>query len=715
MDAATELRRKVITISSDSSVTAAATKMRINKVACLVVTDENDKFTGIVTEQDLVWHAVSPLIDTEKTKVIEIMTPHVISCPPGTQVNKVREIMAANHIRHLPVVEDGDVVGMFSVRDVLEKQLVEDRAVAEQITTLSNCLKSMDLNEVANIITTEVPKLFQAQKCILCLYNNGIDQPRPAILSFNGCICSEEDLESLVDAEKLCDDCEFRHNSISCFCEKRGVESPHIVIPLNTSDSQQDSSSLGNPLSGYLCLCGLDYPTAANKDMISYKARLVRKIINTHLANATLYQHVRLTSLTDSLTAVGSRKLLEDKLEAEYARAQRYKHPFSVAIIDLDHFKTINDILGHAAGDNALRQIAKCMKDNQRATDVLTRYGGDEFVVLMPETRAKEALTLLERFRVRVQDIKIAENVPMTISCGVAEFLPEMTDSTSEVVRRADLALYEAKSSGRNCVKVWDKDVSKQLKGDELEEEEIKKLKRRIAGFSEQTEKIFMQSIWGLVQALEAKDPYAKSHSENVMHYSVNIAQTMKITPRKIKIIKRASMIHDIGKIGIPDAILTKPDKLTRREHKIIEEHPLIAVQILSKMEFLEVEMFIVRHHHEKWNGQGYPDGLSGTAIPLGARIMAVADTFDALTSSRSYHHSRSLVDAMKILVDSSGYEFDPKVVKSMINWIEKTAYMIGKNIDKLTLDDLLQSKNVDKHDSLTPVIDTPATCSVRT
>jgi HD-GYP domain-containing protein (c-di-GMP phosphodiesterase class II) len=257
--------------------------------------------------------------------------------------------------------------------------------------------------------------------------------------------------------------------------------------------------------------------------------------------------------------------------------------------------------------------------------------------------------------------------------------------------------------------------MSKLLKGDELEEEEIKKLKRRIAGLSEQSERIFIQSIWGLVRALEAKDPYSKSHSENVVHYSVNIAQTMKITPRKIKIIRRAAMIHDIGKIGIPDAILTKPGKLTRHEYKIIEQHPLIAVQILSKMEFLELEMSIVRHHHEKWNGQGYPDSLSGTAIPLGARIMAVADTFDALTSSRSYHNPRSLVDAMNILVDSSGYEFDPKVVKGMINWIEKTAYLIGKNVDKLIVDDLLNSENVSKHDSLIPVIDSPATYSVRT
>ena len=151
---------------------------------------------------------------------------------------------------------------------------------------------------------------------------------------------------------------------------------------------------------------------------------------------------------------------------------------------------------------------------------------------------------------------------------------------------------------------------------------------------------MFVQSFWGLVQALEAKDSYAKKHSENVTYYCVAIAETMGIAPRQLEVIRRAAMIHDIGKIGVPDAILSKPGRLTPRERSIVEQHPLIAVRILEKMTFLEQEIDLVRHHHEKWNGQGYPDKISGGAIALGARIMAVADTFDALTSNPvSYTH----------------------------------------------------------------------------
>jgi len=175
------------------------------------------------------------------------------------------------------------------------------------------------------------------------------------------------------------------------------------------------------------------------------------------------------------------------------------------------------------------------------------------------------------------------------------------------------------------------------------------------------------------------------------MHYAVGIAKTMKITPKQIDVIRRAAMIHDIGKIGIPDVILSKPASLTPRERSVIEQHPLIAVRILEKMTFLEQEIAIVRHHHEKWNGQGYPDGLSNTVIPLGARIMAAADAFDALTSNRPYRNARPLDEAIEILVDSSEYDFDPKVVKGMVSWVQKVRSQMGTT--ELTPEDLLDSQ----------------------
>ena len=701
---------EIVTISLNATVKSAANKMLSNKIGCLIVNDVNGKFAGIVTERDIVSRAVAPSVDLERTTISEIMTPRVVSCSIGTPTSKARQIMADNHIRHLPVVDKGVVVGILSARDLMGQQLLEDRAAAEEVAMLSACLKSIDLNEAADTVTKEAPKLFQANKCVLCLWRSSSDSHEfsdkpPALVSYNQCLCPKEQLKHLVPTALGLRSKEavsqFTYNNLPDDCEKAGAQGPRLVIPLSISALKRNPKE---QLSGYLCMCGLAHSNAVNRELTSYKAKLTKEILTSHLTNASLYHQARITSLTDALTAVGSRKLLEDKLEAEAARATRYKRPFTVAIIDIDNFKTINDVLGHATGDEVLKKFAACMKSQKRTTDVLARYGGDEFVILMPETKANDAVGLLERVQAKVQQIKVAEELSMTISCGVAQSLLNRDNSSSEVIRRADLALYEAKSDGRNCVKLWDRTMSKILSPGDIEVERIQKLKRRIAGLSEQAEKMFIQSIWVLVQALEAKDPYAKKHSENVMHYAVGIAKTMKIAPGQLEVIRRAAMIHDIGKIGVPDSILSKPGRLTPRERHIIEQHPLIAVRILDKMSFLEQEIAIVRGHHEKWNGQGYPDGLSNTSIPFGARILAVADAFDALASNRSYHDSRSLAEAIDILVDSSGYDFDPEPVKAMVSWIQKVQSQLGK-VDQLTAEDLLDSQKHHDHSSMAELV----------
>ena len=710
MNGAYERPSEIITISHNSSIKAAADKMYTNKVSCLIVNNDNGDFIGLVTERDIVNRVVASSMDTENTTISQIMSTQIISCSPNTPSSEVREIMTVNQIRHLPIIDEGRVVGILSTRDLMARQLLEDRAAAEEVAMLSTCLKSIDLNEVAEIVTHEVPKLFQARKCVLFIRRDGSTTKPSSLISYNNCSCPKKSLEQLKDIPQLSDGAEFHYDNVPSICEEFGAQSPRLVIPLNItngfdSNSSDTSEKKKSECSDcYLCMCCLAPSIATNRELTSYKAKLAREILNSHLTNAKLYQEARLTSLTDTLTLVGSRKLLEDKLQAEFARSQRYKRTFSIAIIDLDNFKTINDILGHGSGDEALKKLAECMKRLKRTTDILTRYGGDEFVILMPETKAIAAVILLERIREKVQQIEVTDNLPMTISCGIAESISDSNDSSREVMRRADLALYEAKSAGRNCVKVWDKSMSKDLSKNDIENEKIKKLQRRIIGLSEQAERVFIQSIWGLVQALEAKDSFSKTHSQNVMFYAVGIAKAMNIPADQIDIICRAAMIHDIGKIGIPDSILTKPDKLTPRERHIIEQHPVIAVRILEKMTFLEQEIAIIRHHHEKWNGQGYPDGLSNSNIPIGALIIAVADTFDALTSHRSYHRARTLEEAINILVDSSGYDYAPKAVKGMVSLIESVRNQLGQ--DHLSVEQLLDSQRHLEDSSISPLIE---------
>ena len=689
---------EIVTIGRSDTIKQAAATMRAHNVGCLIVNDDDGRFAGLVTERDIAHYIATAPETLDGTDIAQIMTDHVVSCVPGTPAAEVRQLMTAHRIRHLPIIDNGVVVGILSARDIMDQQLAEDRAAAEEVAMLSSCLKSIDLNEAAEIVAAEAPKLFAAKNCVLCLHRNGSQSDGPELVSSNRCPCLDGHLNAIEGAADTSSEEGYCEDTLPAECEACGGRAPRVLIPLDIKGLKEAGSDTERRLSGYLCMCGLDPSIASNRELVSYKAKLTREIVTAHLTNATRYQQARLTSLTDALTGVGSRKLLEDKLQAEYARAKRYKRPFSVAIIDLDHFKMVNDVLGHATGDEAIRKLAGCMKDEKRTPDVLARYGGDEFVILMPETRAVEARILLERIRAKVRQIRLPQDTSLSMSCGVAESDPDH-DDPRDVMRRADLALYGAKNAGRDCVRLWDKTMARLIDADDLEIEKIKTLQRRVAGLSEKAEKMFMESIWGLVQALEAKDTFAKMHSESVMHYAVGIAQTMELGPKHMDLIRRAAMIHDIGKIGIPDALLSKPGDLTPHERRIIEQHPMIAVRILEKMSFLEREVAIVRHHHEKWNGQGYPDRLARTAIPLGSRVIAVADTFDALTATRAYHNARSVIEALRILEDSGGYELDPDVVAAIVTWVENISKQCARDLDQLTLENLCEWPRVEAVD----------------
>jgi diguanylate cyclase (GGDEF)-like protein/putative nucleotidyltransferase with HDIG domain len=559
----------------------------------------------------------------------------------------------------------------------------------EVLATLTDFHWSIDLNKAADEITSKVPKLFQANKCSLFVQEVDSGGEKLVAISKHNCRnCSNACALQEKDIREVSYESSIYHDGSLNTCNQFECQSPHLLINISVSDSEQDIPGDSEQPASYLCMCEFSTSYALDMRQISYKAKLIRGILGAHLHNARLYERARQASLTDPMTGVGSRKFIEDELESEYVRLVRYGRPFSIAMIDLDNFKTINDILGHTAGDDALKKLAECIRNLKRNSDALGRYGGDEFLILMPETNAWDASVLLERLREKTKQIKLTENLSMTISCGIAQSCENSTSMASELVRRADLALYEAKSAGKDCVKVWDTNMSKQLSESDLEIEKIKKLQRRIAGLSEKSEKMFIQSIWGLVQALEAKDPYSMKHSEHVMHYSVCIAEAMGLFTKQIEIIRHAAMLHDIGKIGVPDAILFKPNTLTSRERSVMERHPLIAVRILEKMTFLERELDIIRHHHERWNGQGYPDGLAGMSIPLGARILTVADALDAITSHRSYRQSRSVSEAVEILADSAGYDFDPGVINGLICWMNTILDGAG-SLERLTPDDL--------------------------
>jgi diguanylate cyclase (GGDEF)-like protein len=453
----------IITICEDESIAEAARKMCSNGVGCLIVTDKCERLAGIITERDIVRLAVANPLDLEKATVAEIMKKDVIWCSPDTEPYKARELMAANHIRHLPMVQDGKAVSIYSMRDVVTEQLTEDRIAAEQVAMLSACLKSTNLVEITNTVTHEVPRLFDARRCVLYFQEDLSEKKAMVPASYNDCTCPRQCLKDLFKDEKcpegfrLCTDPPVGGPLI---CQKEGASRPRLVIQLKINESAAGGSPGGSgSLRGFLCMCGLETSRAFNQPLLHYKAKLLKDILNAHLTNVAQYQNAKVALLTDTLTKVSSRRYFEDILDNECSRTDRYGRPFTVAIVDVDNFKKLNDTFGHVEGDSALKRLAECMKNQKRNSDTVARFGGDEFVAILPETKAQDAITMLERVQKKVREIKVGENSFVTVSCGVAQIMPGEIISGTELIRRADIALYKAKDDGRDCIRIWNENM----------------------------------------------------------------------------------------------------------------------------------------------------------------------------------------------------------------------------------------------------------------
>lgn len=446
---------EVCTIKQSYTVTAAAEKMKEHNIGSLVVLDKSGKFVGILTERDMLNKVLTGEGRGSEVLVREIMTRDTISCNLDTKISEAEQLMFSNNIRHLPVVEGGKPVSMISSRDVIAYWLRRNEAMrdaAEQLAMLSTRLKSLDFDDVIDLAVNELPKSFKAERTVLCL--NSKEKASSAIYR-DGCPLCEASLLGDDKFGKLSKGPAIYRN---CWeeCEVSGCQGPRLVIPLRIYNQYETEKKKEISESGYLCMCGFGQWLSEAEELYLYKASLTQEVLNINLTNAKLYQHyqqARHDSEIDPLTGVGTRRVLKKALEAECERASRYQRQFCVGIIDVDNFKSINDSIGHSAGDAVLRKIANIMRENIRKTDVIiTRYGGDEFVLLVPETSLEGGRVLLERLRKCVKSISIQGVKSLSISCGLAEWDDKVDDSPKSILNRADRALYEAKEKGKDRV-----------------------------------------------------------------------------------------------------------------------------------------------------------------------------------------------------------------------------------------------------------------------
>ena len=348
-------------------------------------------------------------------------------------------------------------------------------------------------------------------------------------------------------------------------------------------------------------------------------------------------------ALSDNLTRLGNHRAFQEDIKRETDRRNQSGSCFSVIMLDLDGLKQTNDTLGHLAGDERIRGVADSLRATLRIGDTAYRTGGDEFMVLLPNARAWGALTFAQRLQSEVS----SRGGALGVTCGISESVG--LESRDTILRQADLALYAAKDSHRRIV----------IYSDGLESTPAK---QRPAHVTRHQHRIMATA---LARAVDAKDAGTRNHCETVSELCALIGQRLGLEGERIEELRLAGLLHDVGKIGVSDAVLQKPDELDAEELGEMRNHVAIGHAIVSAAE-LEKQALWILHHHEHFDGRGYPHGLKGEDIPLESRIILVADAFEAMTSDRPYRGGRSAEEALAELARYSGSQFDPACIEAL-------------------------------------------------
>jgi len=385
-----------------------------------------------------------------------------------------------------------------------------------------------------------------------------------------------------------------------------------------------------------------------------------RRLARAFNASVGTFLQVEARATHDRLTGVANRETLLTTLVSEIERATRHHKSLSLAFIDIDRFKPINDTYGHNSGDAVLRQMAALISDNVRASDLFGRYGGEEFMLILPETTADEAVVLAEKLRTLVMQLPLViaggQLLQITISIGVAGDVGSQLQ-VDRLVDQADAAMYAAKSLGRNRTYLFRA----------LDEEAPV---RRAPISAERRAAATAIGRWAhdtateaLASVLAPQPNHRGRPSDMIASLATGMALEMGMPRDEIERIRIAALLHDLGKLAVPSEILDKPTTLSDNEWQAIGEHPRIGQVILEQASSLREAIPVVLHHHERFNGGGYPHGLKGAEIPLGARIVAVADAYHAMIHDRPYSVARAHQDALRELREHAGSQFDPDVV----------------------------------------------------
>lgn len=401
---------------------------------------------------------------------------------------------------------------------------------------------------------------------------------------------------------------------------------------------------------GALCLMSSEVEFGSHGETMLL-AGAVASQIAVALENARRYEDAQFLAERDSLTRLLNHRGVSKRLEQEVALCDRSGGVFGLVMIDVDNFKLFNDAYGHVVGDRVLQGVSRILTTSLRRSDVVARYGGDEFIAVLPETDAEAAVHLVERVRNSLEDspflVEDGRTVPLKMSYGIATF-PYDGHTAAELLAAADANLYRSKRHGGDFITASGSDENHRPAA--------------LGSFS---------VLDGLVTTVDNKDHYTRRHSDNVTEYALALASKMGLSLDTQRSLRVAALLHDVGKLGVPDHILRKPANLTEAEFEAIKNHVTLGELIIQGIPNQEEVLSAVSTHHERFDGKGYPRGLKGNDIPLLGRILGVTDAYSAMTTDRPYRKALSAEDAKAELKRVSGTQLDPKIVDIFLETLE--------------------------------------------
>ncbi len=422
----------------------------------------------------------------------------------------------------------------------------------------------------------------------------------------------------------------------------------------------------------------LDTEVVRLKESNARLRMLVRKLEESNHSTLQLNRKLSRLALKDPHTGLYNRRHFNETLEKELALAKRHAQSLSVIMMDIDYFKAVNDVYGHPFGDLVLKQFTQTLQKTVRRYDIIFRLGGEEFVMISPRTDGPTGLVLAKRLLKTINAHSFGNKthvIKLKVSVSVASY-PEdgLVIRGLDLLNLADRILNKVKEYGGNKV-FSSKDLEK-LEGKVSPEndasEVMELLKKKIYRLSQRANQSLIEAIFALAKTIGLKDWYSDTFTKKMMNYAIEIAKILKVPKNEIENIRKAVILHDIGKVGINEKILLKNSKLTVGEFETMKKHPQLSTDLIRPLHFLRGTVPLILYHHERWDGKGYPHRLRGKEIPIGARIIAIVDAYRSLTANRPYREAYTKSGAMKILKRESGTKFDPQVTAAFLKVLSR-------------------------------------------